>query len=586
MYSYIKAYIHTFLCYAGTIGQCGADVMNLSLTAWLLESTDDQQDYLRITTKIKTMSQVVGHVLAVGLSEYVPYGYIVSLCIYLVVGTISVVMALRIPPTGKVKEIASQPPILPSIRIAANSSLFRKLVSSFVMLISGRNVVAVAVLYLFQIEDYPEIQTYQDFAKWFFYLTVIATSLGVVSAYLMNKYLKTTDKYYAYRVIIYIYVVMAFVMIPCTIIRSAGSFAIIFTVLCCYAVLRTCVDILRDMMTRDLLLVDEYCTGMNREALFLTVVNVPVLLATTFIGALPLLIIPLSGYKQVDDVDDDKLSSRMEFSSFTIWSVRVMTCVYILFATAGFYFIYGYQINDEKIIVINEQLNLRSQSKGNSDDSKEESIMENSFHVSGLNDIVVSLLNFSPVENRAFGDILKTPEVLPSILRFNQLQLALASSACALLLSLFVYVCTLGTDTYTFLIVFMFLLCSIIGLYAFYRSRALVVLKQCGIDDIAESAKLAEEQRLGDKSMHFGLTEGDIRINAPKNAVTTQNPLTEDEAIGQSLMPPITAGGNHDNSDVNVENYKGDNYMLDNTTVVLLLGAVNVAVIATFCAIA
>ena len=212
--------------------------------------------------------------------------------------------------------------------------------------------------------------------------------------------------------------------------------------------------------------------------------------------------------------------------------------------------------------------------------------MENSFHVSGLNDIVVSLLNFSPVENRAFGDILKTPKVLPSILRFNQLQLALASSACVLLLTLFVYVCTLGTDTYTFLIVFMFLLCSIIGLYAFYRSRALVVLKQCGINDIAESAKLAEEQRLGDKSMHFGLTEGDIRLNAPKNAVTIQNPMTEDEAIGQSLVPPITAGGNHNNSDVNVKNYKGDNYMLDNTTVVLLLGAVNVGVIATFCAIA
>ena len=81
-----------------------------------------------------------------------------------------------IPNTGITKQdIPHVPPMLPSIRIAANSSLFKSLVSSIICLLSGRDVVAIACLFLFQFANYPEIQTYQDFGVWFFYLTIIST---------------------------------------------------------------------------------------------------------------------------------------------------------------------------------------------------------------------------------------------------------------------------------------------------------------------------------------------------------------------------------------------------------------------------
>ena len=46
-------YVHVFLLSIGTVGQCGADIMNLSLTACLLEKTESQEDYLRIIRFIR-----------------------------------------------------------------------------------------------------------------------------------------------------------------------------------------------------------------------------------------------------------------------------------------------------------------------------------------------------------------------------------------------------------------------------------------------------------------------------------------------------------------------------------------------------
>jgi len=163
-------------CLFGTVGSIGSDIMNLSLTAWLLENTDDQTDYLRIATKIKTVSQVTGHVLAITLTQYVENGPFIATGLYLFIGAISIILVFKIPNTGITKQdIPHVPPMLPSIRIAANSSLFKSLVSSIICLLSGRDVVAIACLFLFQFANYPEIQTYQDFGVWFFYLTIIST---------------------------------------------------------------------------------------------------------------------------------------------------------------------------------------------------------------------------------------------------------------------------------------------------------------------------------------------------------------------------------------------------------------------------
>ena len=42
--------------------------------------------------------------------------------------------------------------------------------------------------------------------------------------------------------------------------------------------------------------VDIHSTGMNREAMYLTTVGTPITLVRAFLGALPLLLIPISGW--------------------------------------------------------------------------------------------------------------------------------------------------------------------------------------------------------------------------------------------------------------------------------------------------
>lgn len=605
-------------CIFGSIGQCGADIMNLALTAWLLENTDDQEDYLRITTKIKTVSQVVGHVLALALTQYVQYGTFISSGLYCVIGATSVALIFRIAKKGVSKQVPAQPPILASVRIAVNSRLFRKLISSYTWLLAGRDVVGVSLLFLLQCEDYPEVQNYKEFAQWFVYLTLISTSIGVLSALLMSRYLKTQDKYYCYRMVIYTYITMAAIMLPCTMIRTSGSFSVIFTLVCLFAVLNTCVDILRDMMTRDLLIADYYSTGMNREAMYLTVVSTPLNVVRALISALPLLVIPLSGYHQNAAVDDDTLANKVEFSLSTLWLARLMTCAYLFFAPAALYCIVNYQITDAKIKLISTQIaeeegeekrkdaeieseyrsengdggvvvtssqmsldndllslttalnhpppprpRMRKTSEHSDCDHNEvnnssrlsvghddgdgagsdysDNKLNLSFHVTALSDFAVTMLAFSPVENRALalksnssliaaagskmrgarrvedkdkdrdsGDtaaVASTSEVLSSIARFVSAQLLLSVLASALLMALFITVTIEGHQTWAFLIVFLFLVSSMSGLYSFYRYRAMQVLSIQDPIDVFEAATDAERQRLNDKHLHVLLAE-------------------------------------------------------------------------------
>jgi Na+/melibiose symporter-like transporter len=567
--------------------------MNLALTAWLLENTDDQDDYLRITTKIKTVSQVVGHVLALALTQYVENGTFISSGLYCVIGAVSVGLIFRIGRRGVTKQVPAQPPILPSVRIAVNSRLFRKLISSYTWLLAGRDVVGVSLLFLFQCEDYPEIQNYKEFAQWFVYLTLISTSIGVLSALLLSRQLKTLDKYYCYRVVIYTYITMAAIMLPCTMIRTSGSFAVVFSLVCLFAILNTCVDILRDMMTRDLLIADYYSTGMHREAMYLTVVSTPLNVVRALISALPLLVIPLSGYHQNNAVDDDTLANKVDYNVSTLWLARLMTCAYLFFAPAALYCILNYQITDAKIKFISAQIEQEEEQEqdgsdggdgdgdvvaavqasldgdllttalndstppprkvremGHSSDSgdkkknyslshskrspprrsggDEEDKHNMSFHVSALSDFVVTLLNLSPVENRALAsapakalvpdnDATATAAVLNVIGTFVNAQLLLSVVASTMLMALFITVTVEGHQTWAFLIVFLFLVTSMSALYSFYRYQALQLLTEQHPGDICDAAMDTERQRLNDKRLHVLLAEVEGNPRSPSN---------------------------------------------------------------------
>jgi Na+/melibiose symporter-like transporter len=588
-------------CIFGTLGACGSDIMNLSLTAWLLENTDDQADYLRITTKIKTVSQVIGHLLALGLTKYVKNGPLIAAGVYIGVGAISTFLVFRIPRKGVEKDVPPQPPMLPSIRIAANSPLFRKLVSSYIWILSGRDMVAVSILFLIQFDDYPEVQTTSDFANWFVYLTLISTSIGVISAILMNIFLKSIDKYYFYRVVMYVYFVLALVLLPCTIIVTFGSFGTIFTLLCIFAIMNTCVDILRDMMTRDLLVVDAYSTGMNREAMYLTVVNTPLTVIRALISALPLLVIPLSGY-HLNSVDDDTLSGRLDFKTSTLWLVRFMSSAYILFAPLAYYCIRNYQITDQKVIAISDEIAKKEaaekalmDSKVNGSDTlgadKQEtsrlgselgmskSSLNMSLRLDELQGLILTMLNFSPAEVRSFATRKHTEEVRSNMVKLSRAIFFLSVTSSVFLLALFGYVVDKGNNSWTFLIVFLFLICSMCVLYAYYRTRALGELSDYTLSEIADAAQDTEIQRHNDKAMHQALAKGENFTDGTPDstrgggAALAASAGTE-TAIDLQLLGDLNDSMNSTQEKSTGKSYENESYFLDNLAVASGLGVV------------
>ena len=188
------------------------------------------------------------------------------------------------------------------------------------------------------------------------------------------------------------------------------------------------------------------------------------------------------------------------------------------------------------------------------------------------------MLNFSPVENRALKDVNSTSTVFSNLSRFNLAQLILACTACALMFSMFIYVCNLNSNEYTFLIVYIFLMCSITGLYAFYRFKALAVLRERSMENIADSANITEQQRLKDKAIHRNLTYGGNEVFTNVNDDVAASNIKAD-MIGENLLTSTT-------SDVvyadNGDKYRRDSYIFDNVAVILFVAAVNLGALIIF----
>ena len=106
------------------------------------------------------------------------------------------------------------------------------------------------------------------------------------------------------------------------------------------------------------------------------------------------------------------------------------------------------------------------------------------------------------------------------------------------------------------------------------------------MDAIADSAKMAEQQRLVDKAMHVNLVDGGSEGNVfpgksshITSLVTTHNPISDD-IIGQNLL--TSSGASSLQYKTNKDKYKRDNYIFDNAVVLVFLGLVNVGAIIIF----
>jgi hypothetical protein len=308
------------------------------------------------------------------------------------------------------------------------------------------------------------------------------------------------------------------------------------------------------------------------------------------------ILIPASGYHLNDDVDDDQLSEKVSYNTSTLWIVRFMTCGYLFFAPASLYCIYNYQINDEKIKLISENIEDEADEVDGTDNDKkeernvvqdaistpmktelieheiEESDLNNSkrsekmnmsLHVTDLSDLVITMLNLSPVENRALASSQSTSKVFETISLFINVQFLLSIIASAMLMSLFIYVVNENSDTWTFLIVFMFLICSMCGLYSYYRFRALHTLKESNISmtEITDAAIDTETQRLNDKFTHVVLSdvkEDNLTSTMFKLDSSVGNPLFPGSPSSAAFAAQTTKSGPDDHQ------YTHDNYILEN----------------------
>jgi hypothetical protein len=222
--------------------------------------------------------------------------------------------------------------------------------------------------------------------------------------------------------------------------------------------------------------------------LFLTAVNLPSSVVVSFLSAIPIVVIAFTGFKQVDDVDDDNIDGLFEFTDSTLWALRVLGPLLMsILATLSYWNLRKYALtspiarsmNDivHSRVDVREDNTIESESVAECEenalpaiglvqDQEKESYQQLLLHMS-VEEIGVMAISTSP------GSSLEASEGLNRISRNNSIAFWLAGiDIFAVLVALMLDI-LYGKSVFSTLLVSLFLLVSFYWLYEFLRRTAI-----------------------------------------------------------------------------------------------------------------
>jgi hypothetical protein len=203
-------------------------------------------------------------------------------------------------------------------------------------------------------------------------------------------------------------------------------------------------NVLDALFIRDLILLDNFVSGISRENMYQVAVLVPAQIVSQFISYIPLLIIYSSGFVESDDddADDDNIDEQYSWNTGTIWQIRIY-CSFLIaaYALVAYWSIRRYPFTNKITEQINEFINLRKAKMIRLENANEEEIdrvFENE-HISSISDDDehMKMMHFSALEIRylAEAEAHSVPERLQRLYRNSAIGLALGVSTAVLLVA-------------------------------------------------------------------------------------------------------------------------------------------------------
>lgn len=284
--------------------QVGTSCYTQVLASWYIESCNSGDDYMRLAI-VSNVAGATGAVLGVVCSSILrlfgPPSIVAS-----VLGSCATVLLLLFVPSRNIGKSSAQPPLLSSYRVLSRTTEYKTVLVNKTILTTAYSSCGEFLLYICFM-GFPGIKHFQQVLGFYSVYAIVAI-LGIVPvvAVLGLAMRRKWEKIVIYQTLTLSLAAIAGALFVLYLPGLTGStladsaYIVLFDLWMLLIIVASLVCsgamFLEGLITRDLIRFDTYRTGLNRENLYQTALNVPAQIVAQIITAVPMSVFTASGF--------------------------------------------------------------------------------------------------------------------------------------------------------------------------------------------------------------------------------------------------------------------------------------------------
>ena len=320
----------------------GNGVLIRSFLAWLVESSVDAADFRMLNSIILNVGLLIGGLLALLLSIFQKALWLAVVAIILTPSATFLLMTKV--PNDVYRAVEKVPPLVPSCRLVSRTNEFRTFFMSYFLYTCAFTVIGTAILVLlflnFHINKNADVINYE---------IIIGLTSGIIGILLTigcNWLFARIEKWNIFCLLLMFEACVAFISFIPSSVRTKPALYALVALMVLAGIPYTTMSLATTLFIRDLVKYDVFITGLNRENMYMTVINVPVSVGSNILLAFVTALINMSGYSAKTQ-DDDNLDQIYSYTTATLWICRFLFVFGGLFYLAATYTLQGYPLREK-----------------------------------------------------------------------------------------------------------------------------------------------------------------------------------------------------------------------------------------------
>jgi Na+/melibiose symporter-like transporter len=352
----------------------GQAFVQTAIAAWIQESCKDQADQLKLTTYMAVFAQVFGVISALMALVFGANAVVIFLVLYIIFCGLFTYLMLYYVPNPVLTIVPPPPPIVPSLRSCIRTKEFQLVLAAWVLLtVLGSTMGTCFLVTIYACFGLEKVSSSQPMLLVYAVSLIVFAPVGFVVANYAISSMEKLDVYHISMVGSGIFVlILAFLLVPGAAYLDPAaegdiskSDLFIIGLAFCFGLSLHIGMVLPslqslNLLVRDLIQFDYFLNDVDREAMYLTSINLPSGIVGTFVAQLLIGITYSAVFKDNGaDINDDRLSEKYTFNM----SASILIFFFYIFAALcsflAAYVLQGYPLTTGVADQINDVVKKR-----------------------------------------------------------------------------------------------------------------------------------------------------------------------------------------------------------------------------------